>query len=92
LRLRGYRKCEQTDSTEFRKKFASGWHFHANLRLAPHDGPIPAGGLGGNLNRDFRDKSVFTDECGPATGQRRSTMQMPLDRNVQFRNTLRLFF
>jgi hypothetical protein len=49
LRVRRCRKCEQTtDSTEFREKLASRWHFHANLHLGPHGGPIPVGGLGGN--------------------------------------------
>jgi hypothetical protein len=57
--LRWRCKCEQTaDSAEFREKLPSRWHFHANLHFPPHDDrSLWAGGR--QLNRDFRDESVF---------------------------------
>jgi hypothetical protein len=89
LRVRRCRKCEQTaDSTEFREKLASRWHFHANLHLGPHDGPIPLGRAGRQLNRDFRDKSVYLQDGRLLAAVVSNADAAPLDRNVQSRKII----
>ena len=52
------RRGQTADSAEFREKLPSRWQFHANLHFRPHDDRSSWAG-GRQLNRDFRDESVF---------------------------------